>query len=248
MQWPSRDIRWGWRLGSPGSQRAIFRIIWTFVPSPYLHPLGVYLLVVTATSPPCPSVDPAAPSTARSGSSPRDPTSQLCEGSSQQRRLPHLQLLPPTQQGLRPLFFPPLTSEGTRVRTCSSEAGEKAERQDCGVGLALWGKWAQQVTCKDKGWQTRRTGRCMGTWEQMLGAKRDRDGQGQILGTVTQIWEEMRVQHCTWPMVGAWHMFVEWMCDRKSGTLGSGRKPWDTAMCFLVSHLGRMALLSQCLM
>lgn len=110
---------------------------------PFPPPSGIYLLVVTATSPPCPSVDPAAPSTARSGSSPRDPTSQLCEGWSLQRRLPHLQLLlpsSPTQEGLRPLFFSLLTSEGTRVQTCSSEAGEGAERQECGGGVGFSGE------------------------------------------------------------------------------------------------------------
>lgn len=120
--------------------RAILELVCTLVPSTYPQPLGIYLLVVTATSPPCPSADPAAPSTARSGLSPRDPTSQLCERSFWQRGLPHLQLLPSTQQGLRPLFFPHLTSEGTRVQTCSSEAGQRAERQDCGAGVDTLGK------------------------------------------------------------------------------------------------------------
>lgn len=32
----------------------------------------------------------------------------------------------------------------------------------------------------------------------------------------------------------------EQMCDGKSGTLGSGRRLEDTAMCFLVSYLGAM--------
>lgn len=136
--WPWHDVRWGWRLGSPGSQRAILRLVCTFVPHASPHPPGIYLLVVTATSPPCPSVDPAAPSTARSGSSPRDPTSQLCEGWSLQRCLPHLHLLLPLlthPAGPKtPFFSPLLPPRGPESRHVPQKQGKGQKDKSVGVG------------------------------------------------------------------------------------------------------------------
>lgn len=152
--------------------------------------LGAYLLAVTATSPPCPSVGPTAPSAARSGSSPRDPTPQPCDAWSLQRRLPHLQLLPPLlTHPARPKtpFSPPLTSEGTRVQTCSSEAREGAERQDCGGGggtgrgggagggeevVQTGAMWGQELADKEG-------------WERSLRLRETE--RGHVLGMETQL-------------------------------------------------------------
>lgn len=146
-------------------------LVGPFVPSPDPHLLGVYLLVATATSPPCPSGDLAAPSAARSGWSPRDPRPQLCDDWSLQRCLPHFQLLPPLlthPAGPKTPSHSPLTSEGTRVQTCSSEAGEGAERQDCGGGAGTLGEavltgdmWGQELAAKGH-WEGRSLGRMEG--------------------------------------------------------------------------------------
>lgn len=70
-----------------------------------------------------------------------------------QRCLRHLQLLLSLlthPAGPKTSFFSPLTSEGTRVQTCSSEAGEGARDKSVEVGLAFRGKQAQWVMCGGK--------------------------------------------------------------------------------------------------